>query len=135
MFQFIPMQAEISLAAIMVILLLADLIMKEPHHKTLQTISCGLLVVQIILNIQPSAGEYFGGMYSCTPVASVVKTILTAGTLLVFMQAGEWISRQAITTLQISHSGLQTASSAPSTVEKTSHRLTDSSPRPLIREP
>lgn len=92
MFQFIPMQAEISLAAIMVILLLADLIMKEPHHKTLQTIACGLLVVQIILNIQPSAGEYFGGMYSCTPVASVVKTILTAGTLLVFMQAGEWIS-------------------------------------------
>lgn len=89
MFQFIPMQAEISLAAIMVILLLADLIMKEPHHKTLQTIACGLLVVQIILNIQPSAGEYFGGMYSCTPVASVVKTILTAGTLLVFMQAGE----------------------------------------------
>ena len=92
MFQFIPMQAEISLAAIMVILLLADLIMKEPHNKTLQTIACGLLVVQIILNIQPSTGEYFGGMYNCTPVASVVKTILTAGTLLVFMQAGEWIS-------------------------------------------
>ena len=33
MFQFIPMQAEISLAAIMVIILLADLILKEPHHK------------------------------------------------------------------------------------------------------
>ena len=31
------MQAEISLAAIMVIILLADLILKEPHHKTLQT--------------------------------------------------------------------------------------------------
>lgn len=58
MFQFIPMQAEISLAAIMVILLPADLIMKEPHHKTLQTIACGLLVVQIILNIQPSAGQH-----------------------------------------------------------------------------
>ena len=92
MFQFIPMQAEITLAAMMVIILLADLIMKEPHHKTLRTMACTLMVIQIILNIQPSAGEYFGGMYHCTPVASVVKTILTAGTLLVFMQAGEWIS-------------------------------------------
>ena len=92
MFQFIPMQAEITLAAMMVIILLADLIMKEPHHKTLRTMACTLMVIQIILNIQPSAGEYFGGMYHCTPIASVVKTILTAGTLLVFMQAGEWIS-------------------------------------------
>ena len=92
MFQFIPMQAEISLAAIMVIILLADLILKEPHHKTLQTMACTLMVIQIVLNIQPAAGEYFGGMYHCTPVASVVKTILTAGTLLVFMQSGEWIS-------------------------------------------
>lgn len=86
------MQAEISLAAIMVIILLADLILKEPHHKTLQTIACTLLLVQIVLNIQPSSGEYFGGMYNCTPIASVVKTILTAGTLLVFLQAGEWLS-------------------------------------------
>ena len=92
MFQFIPMQAEITLAAMMVIILLADLIMKEPHHKTLRTMACTLMVIQIVLNIQPAAGEYFGGMYHCTPVASVVKTILTAGTLLVFMQAGEWIS-------------------------------------------
>ena len=84
------MQAEITLAAMMVIILLADLIMKEPHHKTLRTMACTLMVIQIILNIQPSAGEYFGGMYHCTPVASVVKTILTAGTLLVFMQAGEY---------------------------------------------
>ena len=92
MFQFIPMQAEISMALIIVIILIADLVMKAPHNKTLQTIACTLMVIQLIMNIEPSAGEYFGGMYHCTPVASVVKTILTAGTLLVFLQAGEWIS-------------------------------------------
>ena len=92
MFQFIPMQAEISMALMIVIILIADLVMKAPHNKTLQTIACTLMVIQIIMNIEPSAGEFFGGMYHCTPVASVVKTILTAGTLLVFLQAGEWIS-------------------------------------------
>ena len=92
MFQFIPMQAEISMALMIVIILIADLVMKAPHNKTLQTIACTLMVIQLIMNIEPSAGEFFGGMYHCTPVASVVKTILTAGTLLVFLQAGEWIS-------------------------------------------
>lgn len=92
MFQFIPMQAEISMALMIVIILIADLVMKAPHNKTLQTIACTLMVIQLIMNIEPSAGEYFGGMYHCTPVASVVKTILTAGTLLVLLQAGEWIS-------------------------------------------
>ena len=92
MFQFIPMQAEISMALMIVIILIADLVMKAPHNKTLQTIACTLMVIQLIMNIEPSVGEYFGGMYHCTPVASVVKTILTAGTLLVFLQAGEWIS-------------------------------------------
>lgn len=92
MFQFIPMQAEISMALMIAIILIADLVMKAPHNKTLQTIACTLMVIQLIMNIEPSAGEFFGGMYHCTPVTSVVKTILTAGTLLVFLQAGEWIS-------------------------------------------
>ena len=92
MFQFIPMQAEISMVLMIVIILIADLVMKAPHNKTLQTIACTLMVIQLIMNIEPSAGEFFGGMYHCTPVTSVVKTILTAGTLLVFLQAGEWIS-------------------------------------------
>ena len=92
MFQFIPMQAEISMALMIVIILITDLVMKAPHNKTLQTIACTLMVIQLIMNIEPSAGEFFGGMYHCTPVTSVVKTILTAGTLLVFLQAGEWIS-------------------------------------------
>ncbi|MBU3809261.1 MAG: NADH-quinone oxidoreductase subunit N [Candidatus Phocaeicola faecipullorum] len=86
------MQAEISMALMIVIILIADLVMKAPHNKTLQTIACTLMVIQLIMNIELSAGEFFGGMYHCTPVASVVKTILTAGTLLVFLQAGEWIS-------------------------------------------
>lgn len=89
-----PMQAEISLVAILIIILLADLILKSPHHKALQTLACILMVIQLALNIVPVQHEAFGGMYSSSALSSIVKTILTAGTLLVFMQAGRWIERE-----------------------------------------
>lgn len=54
MLSILSMQAEISLVVIMVLLLLADLMLKEPHHKTLQTLACVLMAVQIIINIVPS---------------------------------------------------------------------------------
>ena len=74
------MQAEISLVAIILFMLLADLILKTPNHKPLQTLACTLMVVQLALNIVPASGEAFGGMYHASQMASVVKTILTAGT-------------------------------------------------------
>ena len=89
------MQAELGLAVILFIVLLADLILKEPGQKTLQGITCTLMVVQLVVNILwPVDGSAFGGMYHSTPLASVVKIILTAGTLLVFLQAGQWLDRK-----------------------------------------
>lgn len=88
------MQAELSLAVILFIVLIADLILKEPGQKALQGIACTLMVVQLAINIIPCEGEAFGGMYHSTSIASVVKTILTAGTLLVFLQAGQWLDRK-----------------------------------------
>lgn len=88
------MQAEISLALILIVMLLADLILKQPNYKALQKLACGLLVVQIVLNIVPTCADAFGGMYHNTPLTSVVKIILTVGTLLVFMQADTWLSRK-----------------------------------------
>ncbi len=86
------MQAEISLALILVLLLLASLLIREPNHKTLQILACSLLVVQLILNLVPSEGEAFGGMYQNTALGAVVKMLLTGGTLLVFLQSGEWLA-------------------------------------------
>ena len=94
MFNLIPMQAEVSLVLILVFILLADLMLKEPHQKKLQTIACVLMVVQLILNFHPTEVELFGGMYHSTRMASVMKTLLTAGTLLVFMQASTWLARE-----------------------------------------
>lgn len=94
MSELLTMQAEISLVAIILFMLLADLILKTPNHKPLQTLACTLMVVQLVLNIVPASGEAFGGMYHASQMASVVKTILPAGTLLVFLQSGEWLSRE-----------------------------------------
>lgn len=88
------MQAEVSLVAILIIVLLTDLFLKESNPRMMQSVSCILLVVQLALNIVPTAREAFGGMYHSTEMASVVKTILTAGTLLVFLQSGEWLERE-----------------------------------------
>lgn len=94
MSELLTMQAEISLVAIILFMLLADLILKMPNHKPLQTLACTLMVVQLVLNIVPTSGEAFGGMYHASPMASVVKTILTAGTLLVFPAVREWLTRR-----------------------------------------
>ena len=90
----LSMQAEASLAVILVVMLLADLIIREPGHRKLQILGCILMAVQLALNVVPAEGEAFGGMYRSTELASVVKTVLAAGTLLVFMQAGEWLGRE-----------------------------------------
>lgn len=73
MSELFTMQAEISLVAIILLMLLADLIMKTPSHKLLQYMACVLMVVQLALNIVPTSGEAFGGMYHATQMASVVK--------------------------------------------------------------
>ncbi len=87
------MQAEISLIIILLIVLVTDLVCKAPAHKPLQVTACGLLVLHIVLNLVPTPGEAFGGMYHNTPMTSAVKTLLSAGTLLVFLQADTWLSR------------------------------------------
>ena len=72
------LSAEISLTVIIIVLLLADLILKEPNHKKLQGLACILMLIQLIVNIQPADAEAFGGMFRTTPMISVVKTILNS---------------------------------------------------------
>ena len=89
------MQAEIGLAIILIIVLLADLFQKVPSPKNMQRLSCALLVILLLNNLFNSAsGEAFGSMYINTPMTSVVKTVLTLGTILVFMQADTWLERE-----------------------------------------
>ena len=53
------------------------------------------MVAHIAINIFPTeATSAFGGMYTSGPAAGVLKTVLALGTLIVLIQAKEWLSRK-----------------------------------------
>ena len=99
--QFLNMQAELSLLAVIVILFVADLFMcpdgkngKGVYNTCLPVV---LLTVHTLLNLCPlchEAGEAFGGMYQHTPMMSIVKSILSIGTVITFLMAHKWLSRE-----------------------------------------
>lgn len=89
----LSLQAEISLVIILVILLAVHIFVKLPNYKLLRNLSCVLMVVQILLNIVPLDTEAFGGMYRSTEMVSVMKTVLSVATLLVFLQSSDWLAR------------------------------------------
>ncbi len=100
--QFLYMHEELSLLAVIVILFLADLFMcpdkksgKGIYNTPLPVVLLGL---HTILNFLPcctaQAAEAFGGMYQYTPMMTIVKTTLNVGTLVVFLMAHKWLSRE-----------------------------------------
>ncbi len=98
--QFLLMKEELSLIAVIVILFIADLFMSPDAHKhdgkpMLNTeLPVVLLIIKTLITIMPGpvAGA-FGGMYHNQPIQSIVKSILSVGTLIVFLMAHEWMRR------------------------------------------
>ena len=51
--------------------------------------------IHTLVHLYPAAEvSAFGGMYHSTPMGSLMKTILNIGTLLVFMQASNWLANE-----------------------------------------
>ncbi len=118
--QFLSMQQEVSLLAVILLVFLADLFtcgrlergeacsLSEANGST-----CGcrfrtlfpmvLLVLHTVLNLLPwccegcaqacTGKEAFGGMYQSTPMMTLVKSVLNVGTVVVFLMAGNWLKR------------------------------------------
>ena len=94
--QFLYMRPELSLIVVMVILFIYDLLAGEKGRRYFQPLACVLLLVHIAFNIIPSSTpvELFGGMYQYVPMMSIMKTILSVGTLIIIMQADTWLKRE-----------------------------------------
>ncbi len=88
------MQAELSLIFVFLAVFLSDLFLSREKHYWVRHIACVLLAAHTLFNLVPQDITLFGGMYDTTPMASVVKTILSIGTLLVFLQADTWLKRE-----------------------------------------
>jgi len=98
--QFLLLKEELSLILVIVILFVADLFMSPDAHKNdgkpvLNTmLPVVLLTIHTLITIVPGpVADAFGGMYHNPPIQSIVKSILSIGTLIVFLMAHEWMRR------------------------------------------
>ena len=96
--QFFYMRPEVLLIAVILILFLFDLFAGEKaRYKYFQPLACTAMLVYVTLTLfmpKMESMELFGGMYQCTPVTDIVKSILAVGTLIVMLQAHNWLMRE-----------------------------------------
>ena len=92
--QFFNMIPEAGLMATLVIVFLADLILKgEKKHTILSVLTGVLLLAQIAVCFVSEPASAFAGLYVSTAAAQVMKVILTAGAFIVVVMAQSWIER------------------------------------------
>lgn len=95
--QFFRMLPEASLMAVLVIVFLADLILKgAKKHATLAALTGVLLIAQVAVCFAAQPAEAFGGMYVATTAAQVMKVILTAGAFIVMVSAQSWLELDTV---------------------------------------
>lgn len=93
MLQFLQMRQEIGLIAVLLLIFVFDLFLSEKHRNLLHLISCVLLAVQLVVCIVPYECTLFGGMYHSNGITSALKSILTFGVLITFLQSKVWLDR------------------------------------------
>lgn len=93
--QLLLMRPELSLLALIVVYLLVDLFAGKKLHSYIHLIVTVGLVAHIAYNICPTGDISISeGMYVSSPIISIVKSILTLGTLIVIMQSDVWLKRE-----------------------------------------
>ncbi len=89
--QFLIMRGEISLLVVFLLIFLLDTFGGEKSRKGLPLAACVLFGLHTIWNIIPvESATAFGGMYVTSPIASMLKTVLNVGTLIVLLQSISW---------------------------------------------
>ena len=90
--QFLVMRGEISLLVVFLLIFLIDTFGGQKSLKGLSIAACVLFGLHTIWNIIPvDSASAFGGMYQISPIASVVKTVLNIGILIVLLQSISWV--------------------------------------------
>lgn len=87
---------EVTLTVLLIISFIADFCSaKSEDRRWFNPLMCILMLAHIFINIEPAtAMTAFGGMYATNASIGVIKTILALGTLIVMVQAREWLSRK-----------------------------------------
>ena len=90
------MRHEVTLMAIIIVLFIYDLAAGKRGRSRFSAVASCLLIVQVALNIVPihQSAELFGGMFCHTPMDGIVKSMLSVGALIVFLQSDTWLRRE-----------------------------------------
>ena len=112
--QFLYMQEELSLLAVILIVFIADLFACGKYEKaalcedgTCTVCGCNkrsllpilLLVAHTLINLLPWAGasavetSAFSGMYQHTGMMTIIKSVLNVGVIIVFLMSNSWVNR------------------------------------------
>ena len=94
--KFLIMHSELSLLAIVLILLVAEIFSSKREQGAIINLAVGLFLLHTIIGFIPSAaGQLFGGMYQHTSLTEIMKSILNVGVLILFMQSSGWLKKEA----------------------------------------
>ncbi|MCD7937395.1 MAG: NADH-quinone oxidoreductase subunit N [Tannerellaceae bacterium] len=89
---FMILQQEAGLMLVFLILLVYDIFGTEASMRWFRLIACGLFGIHTIGGFfSGAAGVAFGGMFISSTMTVFMKNLLNVATLLVLMQAGEWL--------------------------------------------
>ncbi len=91
--QFLNMLPEATLVLALIIVFFADFALHRSPRKTftLGVLTGALLVCQLVPCFIAQPTDAFGGIYVTSPMVNVMKTILTAGTLIVVIMSQTWL--------------------------------------------
>ncbi len=90
----IIMRNELSLLAVVLLLLMAEIFSSKNARFMLLNVATGLFALHTILGFLPAqTGELFGGMYRSTPLIILMKNVLNLGVLIVLFQVQSWLKK------------------------------------------
>lgn len=94
---FLQLHDELSLLAVIVIILINDIFASEKSSRFIQPLSIVLLTVHTVINAFPKPHfEVAGGMFQYFPILTYIKTILNIGTIIIFLQADKWLHDDSV---------------------------------------
>ncbi len=85
---------EATLVLALIIVFFADFALHRSERKTftLGVLTGALLLCQLVPCFIAGPSDAFGGIYHTTPIANVMKVILTAGTFIVVVMSQAWLA-------------------------------------------
>ena len=93
--KFLIMRSELSLLAIILILLIVEIFTAHENRRAMINLASGLILLHTILGFLPaSLGQLFGGMYNNTGLTILMKAVLNIGVLIVLLQSSGYLRKE-----------------------------------------